>query len=331
MLALAVVGLSMPTMPERLHLGIDLGGSKILALLLDDDGHEVARAKKRTKPELGYQGVIERLRSTADEALTEAGAALGREVTAFGLGVPGPVDPRTGAVQGAVNLGWDESPIAADSSRAFAGLPVAVGNDVNFGALGEVVHGAGRGATTAYALFMGTGLGGAYVADGAVVSGQHGFAGELGHIPAPFGQALCTCGQLGCLETVASKVGIGRLIQEALAVGRETTLEDPADLRSSRLKAAWDAGDGVVREAIERAFRALAWGVVVAAQAVDPEVVILGGGVVEAFTEEGLAYLADELERYPYCRRFFDHRLQVAELGDLAVATGAAAAARNLG
>lgn len=312
-------------------LGIDLGGSKILAVVLDGKGRILGRAKRRTKSKLGYHKVLQRLRETAEQALEQARLDLA-DMQAVGVGLPGPVLPERGEILGAVNLGWDCKPVAEDLSKHFAKLPVAIGNDVNFGALGESSYGIAAGTTSSYALFMGTGLGGALVIDGAVQVGAHGFAGELGHLPGPFDHALCTCGQRGCLETVASKTGIARLIKEARAAGAPCVLDDDilADLRSSHLRTAWDAGCKTVRGVLKQSAAALAWGINAAALASDPEVIILGGGLIEELGEELLPTVRDALEQYTYCASRFPVDVRLACLGADAVAMGAAVAARGV-
>ena len=142
------------------------------------------------------------------------------DIKAVGVGMPGPVLPEEGIIQKAVNLGWERSPIAAHLSGHFNGLPVLIGNDVNTGALGEASYGISQGSRSSLAMFVGTGLGGGLIDDGKVVNGVHGFAGEIGHIPCPFTQAVCTCGQLGCLEMVASKRGIQQYMRAQKEEGR---------------------------------------------------------------------------------------------------------------
>jgi glucokinase len=317
--------------PKR-RLGIDLGGSKIMAVVIDPDGKVIAKAKTRTKPQKGgYEGVLERIRETAESALDKADCKLGKDIKAFGVGIPGPVLSAKGIVSKATNLGWGEKPVAKDLSEQFKDLPVAIGNDVNFGALGEYSHGAAAGVDSAYALFMGTGLGGAAVIDDKVVEGANGFAGELGHLPFPGSSRQCSCGQIGCLETVAAKVGIKQHIHEALAAGETCLLEDPDDLRSSKLRKAWDDGCPTVHAALEAAARALAWGIQCATLSVDPEAIVLGGGVLEELSEELLPVIQQELDdRYGYFVSQAKHDLRVATLGDFSVATGAAVAGGRL-
>jgi glucokinase len=307
------------------RLGIDLGGTKIHAVIIDSKGMVVGHARTATKADKGYAAVLDRIADTAREAAISAGLKW-RDLTAVGLGVPGPVDMKKGIILMASNLGWEPSPVANDL-RDRLERPVALGNDVNFGALGEATYGCAADVSSAYMAFVGTGLGGAYVHKGRVLNGAHGYGGEIGHIPAPFGDALCGCGRTGCLETTASRSGIVRLLREAAAQGRSAKVPSVGPVKSSALREALEQGCPVVTEAVERCAQALAWGLTTIAHVIDPQVFVLGGGVAEALGER----LADRVRslvggssvlhtRYP-----IDVRL--AKLGDDAVAIGAAVTA----
>ena len=217
----------------ELRLGIDLGGTKIHALVIDRKGKVVGSSRTATKAERGYQQVIERIAETAEEALDDAGIRR-KHVQVAGLGAPGPVDMQKGMIIFAPNLGWSNRPLAKDLGDDLV-LPVVLGNDVNLGALGEVTYGAARKAGSAFMAFVGTGLGGAFVVGGDVVNGAHGFGGEIGHIPSPFGDAICGCGARGCLETVASKTGLLRLVREAIARGRRAKLSVVGSVKSGAI------------------------------------------------------------------------------------------------
>lgn len=315
-----------PSSPWR--LGIDVGGTKIFAVVLNAEGVIVSRAKRRTKPEVGYEGVLQRIRKVADEALAAADLSLERDISCIGIGLPGPVLPAEGIIQGAVNLGWPRKPVAHDLSLVCGRLPMVIGNDVNFGALGEARHGAGVGAACCAALFMGTGLGAAVVLDGAVRSGAHGFAGELGHLPGPFDNARCTCGQRGCLETVASKRGIARMLREGIKDGKACALSTDAiaDLRSSALRKAWHKECPLTREVLARACAGLAWGIAAVGLAYDPDTIVLGGGVFEELGQELQPLVEESLGPYTFYKANVHPRVRLAQLGDDAVAMGAAVA-----
>lgn len=307
------------------RLGIDLGGTKIHVVVIDRKGRIAGSARTATKGERGYAKVVERVARTALEAIDDA-EIKPRAVRVCGLGAPGPVDSERGIMHMAPNLGWAAKPLGKDLGTAL-GMRVVLGNDVNCGALGEVAYGAAADARSAVAAFVGTGLGGAIILDGAVVNGAHGYGGEIGHIPAPFGDAVCGCGRRGCLETVASKTGLVRLISEAVAKGGKARLELDGTLKSSAITEALAAGCPVTKAAVERLSEALAWGLCAVGNTVDPEIFIIGGGLGEALGRPLLARLAILMAETSVLYSRQKPRLVMAKLGDDAVAVGAAVAA----
>jgi glucokinase len=308
------------------RLGIDLGGTKMHAVVINRKGRVLASARRSTRPEDGYKAVLRRLVHTATEAAEGAKLRL-KDFAAIGLGMPGPIDDRRGMVHLAPNLGWRERPVA-DDLRRLVKRPVVLGNDVNFGCLGEATHGSATGARSAFAAFVGTGLGGGAVVDGRLENGLHGFAGEIGHIPAPFGDTPCACGLKGCLETLASKTGIQRLILDEQKRGTRSTIRLKPDdkLKSSRLRDAWKHKCPATRAAVKRSCRALGWGLATVGCVIDPAVFVLGGGVMEAMGRDLLPMVRAGMEEFSMAYRTLTPDLRLAALGDDAVAIGAAVA-----
>lgn len=307
------------------RLGIDLGGTKIHAVVIDRKGKVVGSARAATKGERGYRMVVERVGRTALEALDDADVKR-KGVPVCGIGAPGPVDAARGVLRMAPNLGWLDKPLARDLGKVL-GMRVVLGNDVNCGGLGEVAHGAAESASSAVAAFVGTGLGGAVIVGGQVVNGAHGYGGEIGHIPAPFGDALCGCGMRGCLETVASKTGVLRMITDAVAQGRKARIEINGTVKSSAIALALENGCPVTKAAIDRMVEALAWGLCAIGNTVDPEVFVIGGGMADVLGKPMLPRLAARMAETSILYRRAKPRLVMAALGDDAVAVGAAVAA----
>jgi glucokinase len=305
------------------RLGIDLGGTKIHCLVIDRKGRVLGTSRASTKASRGYAAVVERIAEVAHEAMDDAGIRR-RDLKAVGIGAPGMIDPAGGVIQLAPNLGWRSKPLADDLGDELD-LPVVLGNDVNFGALGEATYGGSRKAASSFAVFVGTGLGGGLVVGGRVVNGSHGFGGEIGHIPAPFGQARCGCGRCGCLETTASRTGLVRLVRQAAAAGRRCLLPT-GEVRSGHLVKAYDAGCPATRAALAEMLAALGWGLATVGNVVDPEVFVIGGGVAEAFGKRLLAPLARAMTADAVLYQRHRPALRLAELGDDAVAIGAAVA-----
>lgn len=309
----------------KYRLGVDLGGTKIYAVVIDRKGRVLGKSRRPTRAEQGYRKVLARVDDSAREATDDAGIRF-KDIDTVGLGIPGPIDSASGVVAVAPNLGWRDLPVARDAARLL-GRPVVLGNDVNFGGLGEVAYGAARKATSAFAAFPGTGLGGALVLDGEIVNGAHGFAGEIGHLPAPFGAARCGCGRIGCLETVASKTGIARLVAGYRKQGMRCLLTSAGGrLRSSDLLRAVQAGCPATRKAVGEAAAALGWGLGVVSMTFDPEVFVLGGGVMEALHRQMLPVVRSSLIAHSLLYRRRKPDLRLAELGDDAGAIGAAVA-----
>lgn len=309
---------------EHPRLGIDLGGTKIVAVVIDGKGRVRGSSKRSTKVERGYRRILERLARTAAEALEDAGIDPS-SVTRVGLGVPGPVDQASGRLVMAKNLGWQDKPLATDFGKLM-GMDVVLDNDVNCGARAEITYGAVRKASSAVLAFVGTGLGGAVVVDGKILPGAHGFGGELGHMPTPFSTAPCSCGRTGCLETMVSKRGIARLINEAAKGGATCRFVMPEDgkLMASDLVQAWADGCQATRQALKQSCDALAWGLAVAGSLVDPEVFVLGGGVFEALGERLVPLVAKRMPQWSFLYQAHAPRVVVAETGSHAVAVGAA-------
>jgi glucokinase len=323
------------TYSKRPILGIDLGGTKIVATVFDAALQPLGSSKRETKAMLGYAEVVRRIAKTVKEAIDEAGIRR-KAIASIGIGSPGPVGADASTILVAPNLGWTRRNLGRDLG-ALLEAPVVVGNDVNCGALGESVAGAARGAASAFAVFVGTGLGGGLVIDGRVVNGAHGFAGEIGHLPMPGHTVRCGCGQPGCLETLASKTGLVRMIGEAVTAGRRCTLpafangvpKGGAAVKSKELRAAWKSGCPATRQAVERMVDALAWGLAAVGQVVDPERFVLGGGVIEAMGRDLRPLLVARVRAGCLLYRQRRPDIRIAELGDAAVAVGAAALARE--
>jgi glucokinase len=310
----------------KYRLGIDLGGTKMHAVVINRKGKVLGSARRPTKPEDGYKSVLKRLVATAEDAAEDADLDLD-DFDAIGLGMPGPIDDRRGVVHLAPNLGWRERSVAHDLKKLI-GCPVALGNDVNFGCLGEVTHGCASGSRSAFAAFVGTGLGGGVVLRGRLENGLHGFAGELGHVPAPFGAAPCACGLNGCLETLASKTGIIRLILEEQRRGTRSLirLKKGDKVKSSQLQEAWKRKCPATRAAMTTSCHALGWGLAAVAGVIDPEVFVLGGGVMEAMGKDLLPMVREGMTEFSMSYRERKPDLRLAALGDDAVAIGAAVA-----
>ena len=268
-----------------LIVGVDVGGSKIAVLVVDQDARVVGRHVTPTEAR-PQEVAAEIIAAAVDQTLAEAGATTG-DVTAIGVGVPGRVDPLTGAVTLAVNLGWSDLPLGAEL-EARLGRPTVVENDVRAAALGlhrrRVV---GDIDDLAY-LAVGTGVSAGVMLHGRLHRGARGLAGEIGHVIAEPDGARCACGQRGCLETLVAGSGIARQARDAIEAGRPTALSAPGATNTPGsptavdVYAAAEAGDALASEIADAVGRRLAWAIHLLVMAYDVERVVLGGGVSHA-------------------------------------------------
>ncbi len=277
--------------PKIYALGIDLGGTKMLAAVVDImTGEVISSARKRTRAEKGQDFVSQRVIDLSTQALADARLPEGEGIVAVGVGAAGQIDRKAGIVEDAPNLGVKNMPLGALLSNQF-GKPSAVGNDVEVAALGEYLYGSGQGYHTFVCLFVGTGIGSGIVQDGHLYTGLTGTAGEAGHMTIQAGGRICGCGSLGCLEAYASRTAITKAIMAEIHHGRRSVLTDEAELqmkegetiiRSGLLANAIARNDELVIEVVTEAADYLGYGLASIMNFYNPECIILGGGVIEA-------------------------------------------------
>lgn len=314
-------------------IGMDLGGTKILAGVVSTDGKVLGMAKRATKAAAGPDAVIERMIKTAQEAVEAAGLKMG-DIAAVGTGAPGPLDPDRGVVLRTPNLvGWDDVPLAEKLGDGL-GMPAFIENDVNLGTLGEHALGAGKGVRDMVGIFVGTGIGGGLILDGMLRQGWRKACAEVGHMIMLAEGPLCGCGNRGCLEALASRTAIERDIWGGIKAGRESMipgLMGKSDrLTSGALAEAWEKDDPLVREVLGRSQFYLGLAVASLVNLVDPEMIVLGGGVIEALGEQYLEPIRAVAYQYFINKRGArDVKIVPAKLGDLAGLLGAATWARQ--
>jgi glucokinase len=272
-------------------LGIDLGGTKTLAAVVDvTTGEVISSERRRTRADKGQEYVSQHVINLSTAALESAKLPAGSKIIGVGIGAAGQIDRKNGVVVDAPNLGVKDMPMADILGKQF-GKPVAVGNDVEVAALGEYIYGAGRGYSTFVVIFVGTGIGGGIVQNGRLYSGLTGTAGEIGHMTIQAGGRLCPCGSRGCLEAYASRTAITRAIMAEIHHGRDSILTVEAELqmmegetiiRSGILASALNRGDALVKEIVTESADFLGYGLASVMNFYNPECIILGGGVIEA-------------------------------------------------
>ncbi|MFS0839756.1 ROK family protein [Paenibacillus sp. 1P03SA] len=259
-------------------IGVDIGGTKINAGLVTREGGVLHTVSLGTMA--GTARTEDRVLQAVETLMAEASAAsAGRACAGIGVGSAGQIDWAAGSVRSASDLipGYAGTPLRRILEQRF-GLPVVVDNDVNVLALTERLLGAGRGSSSFVCLALGTGVGGAVVADGRLLHGAWGGGGELGHLSVDFNGPACLCGGRGCLEQYASGTSIARRMREKLA---GYGLPDEG-IDTREVFARWKSGDAVAAEVMEETLAALGSAVASLIHALNPELIVIGGGVAEA-------------------------------------------------
>jgi glucokinase len=309
-------------------VGFDLGGTKMLAKVYDSRFEVVGSERKRTKghggPEAGLGRIMKTIRKALQDAEVEAD-----ELGGIGVGFPGPVDMENGTLLEAVNLGWEKMPLKDSLEREF-GCGAAIANDVDVGVFGEYRFGSARAARCVVGVFPGTGIGGGCVYDGKILRGKYSTCMEIGHLQVnPHGQ-LCGCGRRGCLETEASRLAIAAEAAKAVYRGEAPHLSDAAgislrDIRSAALAESIEAGDEAIEQIVRRAAEKIGIAVGNLINVMLPDVVVLGGGLVEAMPAiivETVESVARDTVMPPFAELF---KVVAAQLGDDSTVLGAAA------
>jgi len=313
-------------------VGIDLGGTKILAASVDARGKILSRFKKKTKAKNSHKEVISRIALCARGAVEQAGLDLSR-IAAVGIGAPGALNPEKGVIHLAPNLNWENVPLKKILEQELK-RPVFIGNDVNVGILGEHRMGAGKGMQNLVGIFIGTGIGGGLVFNGQIYEGAHFMAGEIGHIPLVKGGPVCGCGRRGCFEAVAGRLAIVRSIENKIKKGKKSILEqdvkgDFSRIKSRRLAWAWKEKDPVAVRELKSAARYIGWGTAIALTLLNPDAVILGGGLIEAMDDKFFEYIVKSAKQRSFSPIFKETKILRALLGDDAGIVGAAFLARD--
>jgi glucokinase len=322
-----------PDVRRDCWVGFDLGGTKMLAAVLNSDMKVLGKERRKTKGHEGVGTVLERMVKTIRDALTDAKIDASR-LAGIGVGCPGPLDLDKGVVIDAPNLGWKDVALRDHLQKEF-GCPAVIANDVDAGVFGEYRFGAGRDARCVIGVFPGTGIGGGCVYEGRILRGRNRSCMEIGHLQVvPYG-SMCGCGQRGCLETVASRMAIAAEAAKAAFRGDAPNLmaaagADLTAIRSSALAASIKAGDKVIERIVRDAAGRIGVAVANVIHLLSPDIVVLGGGLVEAMPElfvGGVGKTANKHVMPSYVNSF---RVIPCQLGDDSVLLGAAAWAREV-
>lgn len=316
-------------MRKNYYIGLDIGGTKLAAAVVNSEGRILGRSKTPTpdKP----RAIISAIQEIFFDALDEADVAP-KELCAIGVGVPGLVNPTGTEILRTPNTHLSRIPLVTEIRKIFK-TPVLLGNDVNVGLLGEQWLGAGKNYRHILGIFPGTGVGGAIIRDGKLVTGANGLAAEIGHMIVEPGGPLCGCGNHGCLEALTGRRAIEREIRQAVAQGHRTIVSKLTGgklktIKSKILKKALRAHDPLVSRIMKKSAQTLGQACVSLRHILDPDLIILGGGVMEACGDFILPIVQQTVQKDPFFARVSHCRIVTAKLGDDAVILGAVALVR---
>jgi glucokinase len=300
----------------------------MMAAALSGEFRVLGRRRRKTKGAEGAKAGVERIVETIRDALKD-GQVAADSVAGIGIGCPGNIDLDRGVIVDSSNLGWKNVQLKEILQKEF-GCPAVILNDVDAGVYGEYRFGAGKGARCVIGVFPGTGIGGGCVLEGQVIRGKTMSCFEIGHIEVSQDGLPCGCGRTGCLETEASRLAISAQAAMAAYRGEAPHLlaaagTDLSEIRSGTLAEAIQAGDTIIERIVERAARQIGRAVGDVVNLLAPDVIVLGGGLVEALPElmvNGVEEAARLRAAPPFAKLF---KVVAAKLGDDAVVRGAAA------
>lgn len=311
-----------------ISIGIDLGGTNIAVGVVDESGRIIGRASRPTDAQRPYEQIVCDMAQTVRDALANAGRSMD-EAAFIGCGVPGLYDEDTGRVLFCTNLGWKDVPLRAEMAKYF-GTRFLCDNDATVAALAEAKAGRSAGVDSSVLLTLGTGIGAGVVLGGKIFSGAHGVAGEFGHFMYCAGGEPCSCGKRGCFERYASATALIRIGCEAALRHRESALAGiaPSKMSARAVVDAARAGDAAAVEAFDEYTTHLANGIVAVIDFLDPEMILLGGGV-SAAGEFLLKPVREKVERCKFYVSRPHGSIELAALGNDAGIIGAAMLGRQ--
>jgi glucokinase len=323
----------MPEANSKEYLvGVDLGGTKILAGVFTTSLKCVGRSKMSTKAERGQESVIERIAHCVQDAIDECDLSV-KQVRGIGIGSPGAIDPENGKVMFAGNLGWKDVSLKKELEKILE-VPVFLQNDCNVCTLGVYEVELENKPKNMIGVFLGTGIGGGLIIDGKLYSGFNRTAGEVGHMMLEVNGPKCTCGNRGCWEALSSRSALFRQVQQAVKDGQKTVLtnmlgDDLKDLRSGDLRKAIKQGDKFVEKIVEEAAKYTGIAVANLINILSPEVIVLGGGLMDALENEMMPVVIETAREHAFPGSDKGVKILPSKLGDDAGITGGAVLARR--
>lgn len=309
------------------YVGIDLGGTKIAAGIVDENGVLLHKDNVPTKRERSYQEIIKDMAQLALKVISDKGLEI-KDIKSIGIGSPGTPDSKKGILVYSCNLNFDNTPIR-DELQKYINLPIYLENDANCAALAESVAGAAKDVDDCIAITLGTGIGGGIVINKKIYSGFNYAGSEIGHMVIVSDGVQCTCGRKGCWEAYASATALIRQTRDAAVANPDSKIYEiiNGDLDKIDAKTSFDAakmGDAVGQKVVDQYIKYIAEGLSNTINSFMPEVVVIGGGVCKE-GEYLLKPLRERVYADIYCRGSVPKpQIRVAEMGNDAGIVGAA-------
>lgn len=261
----------------KYYIGIDLGGTNIVAGVVDENYQILTKASVKTNLPRPEQEIAADMAAVARQAAEEAGLSLDR-IEWVGVGTPGIANSATGIIEYSNNLGFCNTPMVQYLEEAL-GRPAFIENDANAAAYGEYVAGAAKGAKHAVCITLGTGVGGGIIIDGKIYCGSNFGGAEIGHTVIDVNGPMCSCGRKGCFEVFSSATGLIRMTKEALAAHPESAMKDEERITGRTAFNYMRAGDETAKQVVDDYIRYLAAGITNTINIFQPDVLCIGGGV----------------------------------------------------
>ncbi len=306
------------------YIGIDLGGTNIVAAVVDEHGTIYGRAGKKTNAPRPYQEILTDMAECAKEAAKESGISFD-DIKSVGIGCPGAIEKSTGMIEYSNNLDFFNVPVVS-FMEDLLGKKVYVENDANAAAWGEYLAGCGKGTNSMVMITLGTGVGGGVVENGRLVTGAYGKGAELGHTVISMNGEKCTCGRRGCFEAYASATALIRMTKEAMKQNRKSDMWEIAKKKLANVngQTAFLSKDGTGKAVLRQYLEQLSEGVVNLVNIFQPEVICIGGGISNA-GEKILKPVQNAIKKKSYAR--YGKQQTVAQIAKLANDAGLIGAA----
>lgn len=310
----------------KYYVGIDLGGTNIVAAVVDENYQILTKASTKTNRPRPAEAIADDMAAMAIKAVEDAGLTMD-QIEWVGIGTPGTVNSETGVFEYSSNLGFKNTPMVAYIQKHID-KPIYAANDADAAAYGEYVAGAAKGAKNAVCITLGTGVGGGIIIDGKIYAGSNFAGGEIGHTVIQVDGALCSCGRKGCFEAYSSATGLIRMTKEKMELVPDSKMHQIAEERNKvSARTAFDAmrqGDSAAKEVVDDYIKYLAAGITNTINVFQPDVLCVGGGVCN----EGDALLLPMkalVEKEIYTRDSEKNtKIVIAQLGNDAGLIGAA-------